>query len=287
MGTRSEKIKATKERKAKEQAIIDAQRTKERNLKDLRESKINEPTIIRKVGDKVSFGFHIASIIKEVLDDGKIYLIEKTWEEGNYGRPYNQTSERYVVWHDCSDYYTEEQINDLPKFATNEFRLSFMNTTINNVVCKYYSWHGKIDMNPSYQRKDVWSVRDKAMLVDSIMKGIDIGKLVLVKHSFEEMKNTGWGYEVLDGKQRIQAIIDFIEGRFQYKGYFYRELSHHDRISFEGAHILIAELPESTTYEEKLKHFLRVNTSGKQVDKEHLDLVRDELAKELAKIKKE
>ena len=71
-------------------------------------------------------------------------------------------------------------------------------------------------MNPEYQRDYVWSEEDKVDLIDSIMHHRDIGKFVFVENPFDHSKERGGdSYEVLDGKQRINAIIGFINGEFK------------------------------------------------------------------------
>jgi uncharacterized protein with ParB-like and HNH nuclease domain len=81
------------------------------------------------------------------------------------------------------------------------------------------------------------------------------------------------GYEVLDGKQRIKAIIDFFEDKFKYEGFLYSELSNHDRHVFEDITFPRAEI-RNATLEQKIKIFIHVNTTGKQMSPEHLAKVK-------------
>lgn len=57
-----------------------------------------------------------------------------------------------------------------------------------------------------YQRDYVWSQEDKESLIDSIFNHIEIGKFVLVFKGYE-----GDMYEVLDGKQRLSALQEFLK----------------------------------------------------------------------------
>lgn len=80
----------------------------------------------------------------------------------------------------------------------------------------WYSHRGEIDMNPPYQRKGkLWSVSDKAYLVDSIINGFDIPKLYLAdfKHRDSKLNSKKLPYAIVDGKQRFEAVVDFFEGR--------------------------------------------------------------------------
>jgi len=79
----------------------------------------------------------------------------------------------------------------------------------------WYSHRTEIDMNPPYQRKGkLWSVSDKAYLVDSIINGFDIPKLYLAdfKHRDSKLNSKKLPYAIVDGKQRFEAVVDFFEG---------------------------------------------------------------------------
>lgn len=80
----------------------------------------------------------------------------------------------------------------------------------------WYSHRAEIDMDPPYQRKGkLWSVSDKAYLVDSIINGFDIPKLYLAdfKHRDSSLNSKKLPYAIVDGKQRFEAVVDFFEGR--------------------------------------------------------------------------
>lgn len=63
---------------------------------------------------------------------------------------------------------------------------------------------GKINEQPVYQRGEVWKDNKKSLLVDSILRGIDMPKIFLRK-----LKNSPYDFEVADGQQRISAILKF------------------------------------------------------------------------------
>src|ERR1700712_162267 len=72
-----------------------------------------------------------------------------------------------------------------------------------------------IDTEPAYQRRGrIWSDSDKAYLVDSILNDFDIPKLYLADfNSGDSPLNTArLPYAIIDGKQRLEAIVDFFNG---------------------------------------------------------------------------
>jgi hypothetical protein len=64
---------------------------------------------------------------------------------------------------------------------------------------------------PEYQReKSLWSVEKKSMLIDSILKDIDIPKLY-----FNRLKDKD--IEVVDGQQRLWSIWEFLDEEYRYQ----------------------------------------------------------------------
>jgi hypothetical protein len=74
----------------------------------------------------------------------------------------------------------------------------------------------KIDMEPSYQRRGrLWSDSDKAYLIDSILNEYDVPKLYMADFTWGDSKLNAkrLPYAIIDGKQRLEAILDFYDGR--------------------------------------------------------------------------
>lgn len=62
---------------------------------------------------------------------------------------------------------------------------------------------------PDYQRDEVWAKYQKQLLIDSILRKIDIPKL------YFDVEGSDEKYKVVDGQQRIQAIISFLGNEFK------------------------------------------------------------------------
>lgn len=68
----------------------------------------------------------------------------------------------------------------------------------------------------------MWSIEDKALFIDSLMNKFPIPNIMMVKYEESENKST---YGIIDGLQRVNAIISFMLGEFPVKvggkmGYF-------------------------------------------------------------------
>jgi hypothetical protein len=69
----------------------------------------------------------------------------------------------------------------------------------------------RINPKPQYQRTPVWNKEKRQLLVDSILRGYDLPKFYLREL---EVEQPPFAYEVVDGQQRLLAIIDFLEDKF-------------------------------------------------------------------------
>jgi len=72
-----------------------------------------------------------------------------------------------------------------------------------------------IKLDPEYQRNgDIWSLEKRQLLIDSILNDYDIPKLYFHVLTYEEKKKIGKEYSVIDGRQRIETILKFVNGDF-------------------------------------------------------------------------
>ncbi len=71
--------------------------------------------------------------------------------------------------------------------------------------------YGQIpDVRPVYQRDGgVWDLDQEQLLIDSVLRGIDIPKIYLRK-----LENGAFNYEVIDGQQRIRALWRFLNDKY-------------------------------------------------------------------------
>lgn len=64
----------------------------------------------------------------------------------------------------------------------------------------------ELDLSPSYQRGDVWPTGDAQLLIESILRGIPLPSVIILQADVGQTTS----YEVVDGKQRLTAILRFI-----------------------------------------------------------------------------
>ena len=216
------------------------------------------------IGDRVSIGSLHSPVIVSSLDYGRFYLVESRIDFTKYDHIRSvgfSIHPWYSVFPDsCSTTHFANK-------HTWDIRMS--NQVISSLLHRFYTFG--IDMSPEYQRDYVWELSDQVALVDSIFNNIEIGRFLI--HCSGDYDNLD---EIVDGKQRLSAIVDFYEGMFQYRGKFFHELSHHDRFHFTNYPIAVGEVTD-LSLREKYELFLKINTTGRVMDNEHLDKIKKQL----------
>ena len=75
-----------------------------------------------------------------------------------------------------------------------------------------YFFHGNqnntINLDPSYQRGEVWCNTGKIDLINSLLHGISLPPIILNQHGKSQQ------FDVIDGKQRLTTIIGFMKNEF-------------------------------------------------------------------------
>jgi hypothetical protein len=78
-----------------------------------------------------------------------------------------------------------------------------------------YSERADIKLDPPYQRMGgVWTLEKKQLLIDSIINDYDIPKIYFHIFDREQKRQHGYSYAVIDGRQRLETIWEFIDGEF-------------------------------------------------------------------------
>jgi len=84
---------------------------------------------------------------------------------------------------------------------------------------------GTLILKPPYQRKPVWVESQQAYLIDTILKKYFIPEIYIHRVTDSKGKSI---YNVVDGQQRIKAILDFLSGVFALWGEYTPEYSDYD-----------------------------------------------------------
>ncbi len=162
---------------------------------------------------------------------------------------------------------TNNREKQLRVIRTNQdYNLDYLNQSIDKTIL----------LGPHYQRRSRWSTVQKSLLIESFLLNIPIPPIFLYEKDFHS-------YEVVDGRQRLEAIQDFFSGSFRLKkltyyshlnGQKFSDLSTEDqRLLMRrsiSATILMAESQGFDEIDVRMLLFDRLNTGGVKLNAQEL-----------------
>lgn len=108
-----------------------------------------------------------------------------------------------------TDLDLEENEESVPLELTDKDFQSIIIAPSDWTIETLFSQIGKqIDLDPAFQRRNVWNTASKSKFIESLILGIPIPQILL--SAKPQVKNS---YIVLDGKQRLLTIKEFIDGK--------------------------------------------------------------------------
>jgi len=261
------KILTEEEIKIKE--IEDKRHRIEQELEHIRYAP--EPTYFFNIGNRVEIGSLNNAYISEIFHNGKVYGIDYTHTDKRSYDGFEKTTDEKAVfsWINIKPY---EKKNKISLMKNKDLRLSYSQRTLFDLLSKAYYFG--INFDPEYQRDYVWNPDDKVALIDSIFSNIDIGKFAFIETGDYLNKM----YEILDGKQRINAILEYYEGRFKYKDSYFNDLLKIDQDYFTNYSVNVAQV-SNLSQKQILQYFITLNKHGKVMDSHHIEKIENMLEK--------
>lgn len=141
----------------------------------------------------------------------------------------------------------------------------------------FINWYndGLLELSPKYQRNQIWNLKAKSYLIDTIIRGLPVPQIFLRQNT--DVKTLKTFREVIDGQQRLTAIIEFINNEFsilkthnkEFAGCKYSDLPEEVQesiLNFEFSVELIKSKDDSIIYD----MFSRVNTNNMTVNRQEL-----------------
>lgn len=93
------------------------------------------------------------------------------------------------------------------RFESAQNRLVLQASDLSLQTIAHMVQEGSIDASPEFQRRERWGPEKRSALIESFLLNIPVPPIYLAEDEFGR-------YSVIDGKQRITAISEFILGRF-------------------------------------------------------------------------
>ena len=127
------------------------------------------------------------------------------------------------------------------------------------------------------QRDFVWTVEQKRELIWSVLMNRHIPRMAML-NIVSNKQDTRGTYQVIDGKQRLSAMIDFYNGKFTLiiddSNYYFNELPEDYQRVIAGYmfpyYIVNEDFGHTFTDEDKISWFRYINFAGTPQDSQHM-----------------
>lgn len=149
----------------------------------------------------------------------------------------------------------------------------------------YFNWNPFFLINGKqvhYQRGYVWSLQQKQALINTVYRNLESGRIILKINDLNLVQGMyAKGYtefanrDIVDGKQRLSTLIEFIEDKFQDEwGNLFSELSPTAKrkfLRYQG--MICGEMDEHSSNEQICDAFLNNAVAGTPISQEHIDFI--------------
>lgn len=75
--------------------------------------------------------------------------------------------------------------------------------------------HGNLELNPPYQRGDVWTADQRRLLIKSFLLGVPVPSVIVNDRMSADFRHpdggTDWRIAVVDGKQRVTTVLAWFD----------------------------------------------------------------------------
>ena len=138
-------------------------------------------------------------------------------------------------------------------------------------ISDFIEWNKKkhLELSPDFQRESVWTPPAEVFLIDTILNDLPIPQIYF-RTKFDP-KTQATIREVVDGQQRLRAIIKFASGKMKltskspdFRGKTYGDLSPEDQTQFLSYSIPVVQLMDAND-SKVLEIFARLNSYSVKV----------------------
>lgn len=177
---------------------------------------------------------------------------------------------------------TKKAYNDRLEIAT-------VNVPLNHIKEVYDLPEGQLhpdgkvlDLDPFYQRGLVWTLNQKRDYILALFNGKATIEPTIVEYFKDDYKIHMM--EVLDGKQRLTTIFDFIDNKFSIivdgnEVYFKDLIEKDQRFLFKHdvkkTRVMPRDISKKVSIQDKIDLFLEINEKGTKMPDEHLKKIKN------------
>jgi hypothetical protein len=166
------------------------------------------------------------------------------------------------------------RFRDIPQFPSACWSAHFSWDGIERALDRWINEQGegiaKLNLDPDFQRAHVWTREQQIAYIEYVLQGGEVGRNII-------FNCPGWmvdfrgPFELIDGKQRLEAARTFMMGNIPAFGYYRKDFTDKPSFSDVGFNFQVCKIPDR---EGILQLYLNINAGGTPHTEEELDKVR-------------
>ena len=169
------------------------------------------------------------------------------------------------------------RFQDIPKFTfSGNYAVHVDWRELKHTLDRYTKTYN-LDMNPDFQRGHVWNDDKRTAYVEFILRGGDSSREVYFNCKGWMAGGEG-PMQLVDGKQRIEAVMQFLDNKIPAFGHYFNEYT--DRMNNAWFHVHVNNLP---TRAQVLQWYIDLNAGGVVHTSEEINKVKKLLEEEKEK----
>lgn len=163
--------------------------------------------------------------------------------------------------------------SDIPQFPRANYEVNVSWSYLKD----WLSTFPLVDMDPDFQRGHVWTREQQIMYVEYILKGGEASRILYWNHPSWDFPKMDDSMSLVDGKQRITAVLAFLDNKIPAFGHLYSSFEGSLRVSGPDFRMRVSKL---TSKKDLLEWYLGINSGGTPHSQSEIDRIRSLLQAE-------
>lgn len=243
------------------------------------------------IGDKV---FLLGRKTKDcvIVNKDKLFMFTikgKEYKDGNWEDFEEKKVQLYEIYR--TDEEANAELSEITRTKSDEWEKIIDRRTHDFRVSDLYKrlYEKQLNLEPFYQRGFVWTLEQKRAYIENLFKGKAVITPTFIQCSKPEADRVdSFDFdilEVVDGKQRLSTIFEFLENQFCLEdGVYFKNLNAKDKreilfMNVKATEITPRKWGNDLTDEQKIGLFLEINELGTKMSEEHLKKIKTEYLK--------
>lgn len=163
-------------------------------------------------------------------------------------------------------------IKDIPQFPRSHYEIDVSWDSLEHQLAHWMERSGSIaslNLDPDYQREHVWTREQQINYIEYALRGGEVGRNITFNCP-GWMSNWKGPFELVDGKQRLEAVRSFLRDEFRAFGYLCSEFDSLRSLNF-SFRFRVCTIPDRAGI---LQLYLNINAGGTPHTEEELTRVR-------------